>query len=215
MKTIACLILTTLLIAPGKAALIDLGDITLDDETGFEWLDVTLTAGQSVQSVLAGYGGYIDDGFEYATRTQVESLFHAAQIPCFLPSQCGSYGTFTPQNWWDVTRLHLLVGVTEASSTLSKTRAFWGLGSPSPSEVYVAQLLANLHSGYAVLDVDTEGQSFAHPEYGSFLVRSVPAPSTIWTLSTLLVALVAVRLSSRAYVRLRAAICRSTDGRPA
>ena len=59
------------------AGLIDASDSTIDTETGFEWLDLTLTRELSYDSVIGGYGGYIASGYRYATFTEVCELFGA------------------------------------------------------------------------------------------------------------------------------------------
>ena len=62
-------------IAPGRAApLVDHGDTTFDPNTGLEWLDLSLTVGQSVSSVLGGFGGYVAAGFRVATVAEVRTL---------------------------------------------------------------------------------------------------------------------------------------------
>jgi hypothetical protein len=57
--------------------LIDNGDTTIDTTSGLEWLDLTLTQGISALDVLAGYGGYIEAGWTFATVEQVCDLFGA------------------------------------------------------------------------------------------------------------------------------------------
>jgi hypothetical protein len=51
-----------------NAALIDLGDSTVDTASGLEWLDLTLTTYQSYEDIaLNGYGGYAAAGWVHAT----------------------------------------------------------------------------------------------------------------------------------------------------
>lgn len=50
------------------------GALSLDCNTGLEWLDLTLTQGRSVNDILNGFGGYIDAGFVVASTDQVEKL---------------------------------------------------------------------------------------------------------------------------------------------
>jgi YVTN family beta-propeller protein len=57
--------------------LIDNGDTTIDTASGLEWLDLTFTQGVSAQDVLAGFGGYIYDGWTFATVEQVCGLLGA------------------------------------------------------------------------------------------------------------------------------------------
>jgi beta-glucanase (GH16 family) len=58
-------------------ALIDNGDTTIDTASGLEWLDLTATQGVTAQDVLAGFGGFIDDGWTFATVDQVCGLLGA------------------------------------------------------------------------------------------------------------------------------------------
>ena len=52
------------------------GNTTYDPNTGLEWLDLNLTAGQSYNTVLNGCNGYTTlQGFRFATRNEVVQLF--------------------------------------------------------------------------------------------------------------------------------------------
>jgi CxxC motif-containing protein (DUF1111 family)/beta-glucanase (GH16 family)/predicted lipoprotein with Yx(FWY)xxD motif len=63
--------------SPAGSRLIDNGDTTIDTTSDLEWLDLTLTQGISAQDVLAGHGGYIADGWTFATVEEVCTLFEA------------------------------------------------------------------------------------------------------------------------------------------
>ena len=63
----------------GPPRLIDNGDTTIDTASGLEWLDLTSTQGVSAQDVLAGYGGYIEAGWTFATVEQVCGLYGALE----------------------------------------------------------------------------------------------------------------------------------------
>jgi hypothetical protein len=60
-----------------QAILIDNGSTTVDTATNLEWLDVTATLGESYNSVIGGFGGYIADGYSVATTSQICVLFGA------------------------------------------------------------------------------------------------------------------------------------------
>jgi len=61
---------------PGGIALVR------DTETGLDWLPFGYTAGSSLAGILSGGGGWIADGWRYATQDEVCDLFeHAAQAP--------------------------------------------------------------------------------------------------------------------------------------
>ena len=73
------LIITAILVLGTWAAnadLIDVGGSTLDTATGLEWLDLTLTTGQSYNNIVVdGFGGYTADGWVHATLGQLCGLF--------------------------------------------------------------------------------------------------------------------------------------------
>ena len=53
------------------------GLLTLDTNTNIEWLDLTLTQGQSYNSILANFGGYVGQGFRHAIEAELCGLFGA------------------------------------------------------------------------------------------------------------------------------------------
>ncbi len=61
---------------PASAGVIDLGDITLDESTGYQWLDMSFTDGLSYNAVV---GGVVDTvhggGWVIATRDEVLELW--------------------------------------------------------------------------------------------------------------------------------------------
>ena len=64
--------------SPAHAMLIDGGNTTTDTATGLEWLDLTLTQGQSHNSIFgSGFGGYVASGYHLATTTELCTLLSA------------------------------------------------------------------------------------------------------------------------------------------
>lgn len=63
-----------LLAAPGGAAIIDNGDSITDTATNSEWLDLTMTQGDTIDQVIASTL-YTVDGYRHATLAEVEELF--------------------------------------------------------------------------------------------------------------------------------------------
>lgn len=57
------------------ANLIDRGIFTYDNRSKLDWLDLSILAGVSYQSVLNGYDGYTTSGWRYATTSEVLDLF--------------------------------------------------------------------------------------------------------------------------------------------
>src|SRR5437899_724597 len=61
------------------------GLLTLDTATNLEWLNLTVTLGQSFNQIMAS--PYVEnDGFQFATETQLRSLYAAVGI-----TQTGEY----------------------------------------------------------------------------------------------------------------------------
>jgi hypothetical protein len=67
--------------ADASATLIDFGSFTRDTNAGLDWLDVTLTQNRSANVILAGWGGYVEAGWAYATEFQLCGLFGALGDP--------------------------------------------------------------------------------------------------------------------------------------
>jgi hypothetical protein len=168
-----------------NATLIDNGSTTVDTATNLEWLDVTATLGESYNSVIGGFGGYIADGYSVATTSQLCVLFGAlgdsiancpdagvdtlaaANVAEFIykfgdttVSQPGYAGTF---GWYDSGDVLLLDAV--------------GLGCIEGSAMSVGCVRRN--GAWADGAFDTV--SWSHPLVGGWLVRvaSVPEPAII------------------------------------
>lgn len=57
------------------------GLLTQDTDTGFEWLDLTETAGHSIRSVVVDDAlGFISQGFHLADQLEVDTLFQHAGL---------------------------------------------------------------------------------------------------------------------------------------
>jgi hypothetical protein len=54
------------------------GYSTYDPQTGLEWLNLSQTQGQSYNSIVGGYGGYLANGWTYATTANISTLFDNA-----------------------------------------------------------------------------------------------------------------------------------------
>lgn len=61
------------------------GFITRDTDTGLEWLDLTLTLGQSYNNVAGGFGGFTGMGFSFAKQSQVVELVSSAGLDVIGP----------------------------------------------------------------------------------------------------------------------------------
>lgn len=64
--------------------------LTYDSITNLEWLNLTATANRSYLEILAGFGGFIGIfGFQYATQSQVSTLFQHAGVSKFSGPSSG------------------------------------------------------------------------------------------------------------------------------
>jgi len=173
-----------------QAILIDNGSTTVDTATNLEWLDVTATLGESYNSVIGGFGGYIADGYSVATTSQLCVLFGALGDPIancpdggpdvlssanaaeFIfkfgdtlatdPSiNSGTYGWFDGGMYMDAFSADLGLGCIDGSNTLDDFACAGG------------------NMSYATTSFQTYGWS--HPSAGGWLVRdaSVPEPAII------------------------------------
>ena len=78
-RALVLALLSVLLSAPVHASLVDLGSRTLDRDTGLEWLDLTLTQGQSLAAVRAGFGGFTStQGWRVADQDELSTLYTSA-----------------------------------------------------------------------------------------------------------------------------------------
>ncbi len=164
--------------------------ITRDTDTGLEWLDLTESTGLSVSQVQAELGaGGLYEGFSYATRSDVETLFFTS-------------AGITPGFQWPpelpVWELANLLGITEPFFFVSFGHYLLegpalnaGLGSLEPTVPF-----GDAAATRATLDDNGFGFNEAAPTVGSFLIRNittsptpVPEPGTALLLLSGLVAL--------------------------
>lgn len=83
-----------LLVNPAKALLIDAGAITIDSDTGLEWLDIDQSLGFSWLDVENGLGGFTAAGWRHATLPEVCGLFVTGGVS---PPTCpGGFSTHLP-----------------------------------------------------------------------------------------------------------------------
>lgn len=176
--TLAALLVTMPI--PCRAALIpsDLSApndqlVTIDSVTGLEWLDVTATQGQSYNSVAAGFGGFIQLGFRYATIGEVSTLYsHAGVI--------NQDGLFHAENAAGALLLINLMGCTnncnisvDSQGGLAEDEPF----SPTAARGPFVAIFADRSRGVAVLSASSISKSQGYQDFGSYLVRPIPEPS--------------------------------------
>lgn len=193
-----CAYLFAFLPIPTNAALIDLDWTTtndsallLDTTTGLQWLDLSVTADQSYNQILAQLqqgGAY--DGFRYATREEVLHLWSEANISDTnftwvingewqnvkdLADRLGTSTLFDPHGLGT----HALGLVEGGSGLTANQRLAMELSYHSNG------MEVRTSSDHYALDVD-----FSSLHYSSYLVQPVPIPPTLWIFSSGLLGLI-------------------------
>lgn len=175
-----------------NAALIDNGYYTTDDANGLEWLDLNLTAGLSINAVLAGSGGYTDDGWGFANFTQVASLYSSAGA---APSLNGAM-LADPEVIFAAQNLNNLLGTLSPSVTFgSDPTIFMGSSAFAMSDdgSFASQFIyqvaedgsqARLWDGSGSFQFTPDEWNGINPNLSHYLVRStltpVPLPAAAW-----------------------------------
>lgn len=181
----AAVIGLSILATTAHAALIDNGSFTTDTQTGLDWLDGDLTLGQSYDSVIGGYGGYISDGWRYATIEQVGGLFDSARGLV----NSGALYDDSDGSALDASYkmpANLLLGLLGTSTV--NPAWFSGITATvsSPGNRWVSIYQEDNVSGYLWTTwIEATDGSPAYAGYaGSFLVRqsAVPEPSSLFLL---------------------------------
>jgi hypothetical protein len=170
------------LVAPGD------GLITLDTATGKQWLDLTLTDGQSYDAVTAGFGGYTTTkGFSFANTNQVATLYTDAGIPNITNS-------IIPADVPGVSLLLSLMGCTNYCATGADLAEGWAdlpVFSTTLTDLPFIQLDVAGARALAA-GAGPAPKSLTSGDVGSYLVRDVaqvPEPGIIALFSLGLVGL--------------------------
>lgn len=161
--------------------------LTLDTDTNLLWLDLTHSTNRSFNSVSASFGPGGDyEGYRYASLAEVDTLFRHAGFPI-------TDGTFRPADLAAATQFINLFGITDSSPRGDTSQGLVNTFHPSNSSPYVLSAVfevppfQNPSAGYALgqdgIDLGfspTIGPDVARPFTGSFLVRAVPEPSSLF-----------------------------------
>jgi hypothetical protein len=195
-----------LLLANGAAAQLSEVDLipgsgdakaTFDAATGLYWLDLPETTTLSVPDVLGGAGGWVPDGWRYATPSEICALFAAYALA--VESCGGIQGGQAEGNL--VGTLQGFLGLTSGDPQSPFTGGFWD-DHGDPARAGIARLLyqsaidtsASLVQGNATF-------ATALPNFGSWLVRDDPpapaVPALSWPLGGVLLLLGVVLVASR------------------
>ena len=180
---IAAAVFTVTVVMPGSASALlvqsDLvagsgdGLITLDSDSGLEWLDVTETLGQSFIEVEAGLtdSSKVQFGFSYANGLQLTELFTNAGIVDFINPVTG--------NLVAASNLINLLGCTSVcTSTASLQQGIYD-GDPSSNNYIVGKVAIFPGNGLGEVDLfDFQAlRTLSFPEVGSYLFRQAPLSS--------------------------------------
>ena len=172
--------------APVSATLIDTGTgSTIDDASGLEWLDLTLTLGQSYDGIVAGFGGYSALGYRHAVQSELCGLFGAlgdAMSHCIA----GAGYSVDPMSASSRSTLHALLGTTFPPS--SSSFGFFDGGQLTSRRVGLACVVSGQddvcvpRDSESVSTLANWGPSYeSKPPFGHWLVRpaNVPEPTTL------------------------------------
>lgn len=210
-----------------SAAIIDLGNITRDTDTGLDWLDVTVTRGMAYNQVFPQTQSGVFEGWRYATLAELDQLisnfgYVAVDSDCDGPALHCDYSITgdSPIIEAIIATLGdtLLEYFDEKQSFIDFPAAGNGStrGLLAPLEPNGDPISANIHDGEAIYrdtgevygdadDIVTSGaftvaRDFAYNGRGSFLVMPspVPLPAAGWLLISALLGLTgAKRFSQR------------------
>lgn len=162
--------------------------ITHDTGTGFDWLDVTITLGLSINTVTAQFGaGGTYDGYRYATKAEIAQLFLDGGLAQPL------FSDTTPANVPAVQAMIALLGITSTQicpggglclDTIGWESDTTGFAGPNTNYAAVLQFQPPAPTNGVCLPVGCAtalaqgfGSSpgdgnYADPGVGSFLVRT-------------------------------------------
>ncbi|MBU1363796.1 MAG: PEP-CTERM sorting domain-containing protein [Gammaproteobacteria bacterium] len=185
------LLLVCLINGSSQAAILRSSYGLIDTATGLEWLKLTITAGQSYNSVASGWGGFVGSGWGFASVDDVATLFTDAG-GTVAPS--GTDGIYQPTNYEPARTLIGILGATisivnEGGETFGVRGILGTSNYDRTHQTAYLQTTIFVHGmpSQGLLWADGGGQDYwdwyATPETGSFLVRaastlSVPEPGT-------------------------------------
>jgi probable HAF family extracellular repeat protein len=150
--------------------------ITYDTATGLQWLDLTASFNRSVSDVASqlGVGGDYQ-GFQYATESEVRTLFSNADIPDLS-------GEWSPLNYQPVLDLQPLVGITRAS--FGESFGATGDQGTSPLDILGIGLQQQSNPASSVFEQARVSTNDSISIYqtaflGHWLIKSVPNHSAV------------------------------------
>lgn len=162
------------------------GLVTLDTATGLEWLDLTATQGLSVDKVLAGSGGWVDRGFEYAGFSQIGRLLHDAgfspSIDDFYYLRSNSLVSDFPSAIAFVNDFGSTLGSAQSIGFIAPFNCDYHDQATTCTDYVRIAASRSQDAGFVGADDGTFVTRAGQPYVGSFLIRAVPEPATSATL---------------------------------
>jgi hypothetical protein len=214
--------------APGGSALVqqDLltagdGLVTLDQNTGLQWLDTSATRGISVQDIQNGAGGWLGRGFHYATFDDIKTLYTDAGLaePGSCSYQNPTSDCYMSGSYDDGVRFFDLLYGSQAAPMggfEAPTPCTWHSGVCAdhlengqwvPTTSYTYLMALNLNPALGVVTFDPSGASPTftvgpNESMGNWLVRDalppIPEPSSTLMLACGLAAVAGLGRKARA-----------------
>jgi hypothetical protein len=217
----ALVLLTSLAVNSGQAStlssqdLLHAGDglVTFDSRTNLQWLDVPATQGVSQYDILDGSGGWIAEGFRYATFEEYKGLLSSSgmvEVGNYAAPSSGT-GYFSGSVAVGQALLSLIGSTAQigggaalgfiastpcGNENISLCEPFLFRGQYVNPGYYSYAPRVQWDYSYGAATVPTDGPvyaTFMRPDIGSFLVRAVPEPDTYLLLLTGLLLLYFVR----------------------
>lgn len=178
-----------------QAAIVDLGQITRDTNTGMDWLDLTKTNGRSYNDVASKLGaGQELSGWRYATLEEVRQLWITFGVTEATDQDIAIADTQQLNAYHSAIDLlgNTYLGAT--STILSGVVGFTADTDPqNPGNHFIRGMYElaglNVYPVRALTPTTGTASSTQSPVLGSYLVRTseVPLPATTWLLGSALI----------------------------
>lgn len=195
---LAAFVVTATFSFSSHAVLLDYGSYSTDTATNLSWLDVTQTAGISYFDMRNGAGGWLDQGWRFATGGEVSDLFSR-----YVGT--GSENWYSGSAYTNALSLVRQLGVSVSFNNSEGVRQIYGPNEPTQIsiEAWFDDRTTNATVGIGELVALIEGTPGGNPSessrwvaysdfwyneqiplagFGSFLVKrsaSVPEPKSL------------------------------------
>ena len=191
---------TLILSASVNAAFIDNGSYTTDDVSGLDWLDLSITDGQSYNGALIS-----NPSWRYATKTEIENMFSILFDGFYITGYAGesdsSYGAYADQ-YEDVINFQRLFGITYQDSSMNKSYGVYSndQGFFRRLGTYTLNDITVVYGPEDTIGFDRTFYDRGINEYGVYMVRNsvVPVPAAVWLFGSGLIGLIGVARRKKA-----------------